>query len=377
MSETSAIAFGEKLLALLGTGSFTTSYKYALLLAMLDAVVEETHPDGTPPEHLSGRDLGRRVFALYWRQARPYTERGPLRQSRQRDLVVKIAELRERLGVSAHEPLDVVRRKRPADIVQLEQEVVATVMRYPIVLLQRFGTGSSAIDDRFIYDVTWDDGVSPAQVQRAGFDDRLRLVDGAASHLAALNGLIRPVIEREWLLHVARRNEGDVDELRLEAFLFGSERSSLAALRQPLLEMQQGRCFYCRGERGPWEVDHFLPWARWPDDRLDNLVLADRRCNNDKRAALPALTHLERWWQRTLPDTDGDRNLALVAERLQWPRRPERTAAGARGLYRYQPPGTMLWAGTGRVEAFDPRQLEGVFVGLRLAAEPRPGYGES
>ena len=377
--KSSPIAFGEKLLSLLGTGSYTTSYKYALLLALLDAVVEGTGPDGSPPASLSGRELGQRVFALYWQQARPYTDGGALRQSAQRDLVVKIAELRTRLGVPEHQSLEVTRRTHPAELARLEREAVATVVRYPIVLLQRFGSGATAIEDRFIYELSWDDTVSAARVHRPDFDDSLVLIPGAASHLSALVGLLRPVVEREWLRHVARRNEGDVDELRLEAFLFGSERTSLVALREPLLRVQLGRCFYCQVERGPWEVDHFLPWSRWPDDRLDNLVVADRRCNNDKRAALPAVRHLEQWWSRLDPAAGISKRLAVVAADLQWPRRPERTSAGARGLYRHQPAGTMLWAGQGVVEPLDRRRLEALFCnldGAAVAAENRPDYEE-
>jgi 5-methylcytosine-specific restriction endonuclease McrA len=374
--ESSAIAFGAKLLALLGTGSFTTSYKYALLLSMLDAVIEGTEPDGSPPTRLSGRDLGSRVFALYWRQARPYTERGPLRQSGQRDLIIKIAELRDRLGLPEHVPLEMARRTHPDELSRLEREVIATVVRYPIVLLQRFGRGATAVEDRFIYDISWDDAVPASQVHRPDFDDRLILVAGAAEHLSALAGLVRPLVEREWLRHVARRNEGDVDELRLEAFLFGSERTSLVALREPLLGVQRGRCFYCQAERGPWEVDHFLPWSRWPDDRLDNLVVADRRCNSDKGAALAAVQYLEQWWTRTRLTTSVSRQLAVIADDLRWPRRTERTAAGARGLYQHQPLGTMLWGGRGVVEPLDLRRLEAVFRGVDVAAEGRQSYLE-
>ena len=374
--EPSAIAFGEKLLALLDTGSFTTSYKYALLLALLDATLEGTDPEGAPPRWLSGRDLGRRVLELYWRQARPYTDRGPLRQSALRDLVVKVADLRERLGLPEHLPLAVARQRHPTAVGALERDAVATVIRYPIPRLQRFGSGASAVEDRFLYELGWDDMISPARVHREDFDDRLHLVPGAGRHLAALVGLVRPVVEREWLRHVARRNEGDVDELRLESFLFGGERMSLTALREPLLHLQAGRCFYCGDARGPWEVDHFLPWSRWPDDRLDNLVVAHRRCNHDKRAALPAVSHLERWWDRLRPGGAASRQLDDVADEWSWPRQPARTAAGARGLYHHQPPGTLLWVARGEVEPLDPGRLGRVFGGAALAADPpAPGAG--
>jgi 5-methylcytosine-specific restriction endonuclease McrA len=372
----STIGFGEKLLSLLDTGSFTTSYKYALLLALIDATIEGTRPDGSPPPTLSGRDLGRRVMELYWRQARPYTDRGPLRQSAQRDLVVKTSELRQRLGIAQHAPIEQARLQHPAELADLEREVIATVIRYPIPLLQRFGTGSGAVEDRFIYEIGWQEGVSTGRVHGLDFDDRLHLVEAAGDHLAELAGLVRPVIEREWLRHIARRNEGDVDELRLETFLFGGERTSLAAVRDPLLRIQAGRCFYCYGERGPWEVDHFLPWSRWPDDRLDNLVAAHRRCNNDKRAALASVDHLEVWWDRFDPTGAIWRQLDEVSDDVSWPRRPVRTAAGARGLYHHQPAGTMLWAGEGRVAPLDPTALQGVFAGLDLAAEDPDHYQE-
>ena len=370
----SPLAFGEKLLALLDTGSFTTTYKYALLLSLLEAAVEGTDADGRAPTTLSGRDLGRRIFELYWRQARPFSEHGPLRQSRQRDLVVKIAELRTRLGLSEHASLDAARRADALGVARLERDVVATVVRYPIPLLQRFGSGSGAVDDRFIYDIGWADGITQGRVLAADFDDRLHLRPGAGEHLAALAGLVRPVVEREWLRYVARRNDDLVDELRLETFLFGSARISLANVRTPLLELQGGRCFYCGRERGPWEVDHFLPWSRWPDDRLDNLVVADRGCNGDKRAALAALPHLERWWRRFTPGTVEHEHLGLIAARTSWPRRADRTAGGARGLYLHQPDGTLLWEAPGEVRPLDVLRLQLTFAAVSTAAEDPGDY---
>jgi len=51
-------------------------------------------------------------------------------------------------------------------------------------------------------------------------------------------------------------------------------------------------------------VDHFVPWARHPDSGLDNLVVADARCNGWKGAWLAATDHLARWAGRFAP---GDR----------------------------------------------------------------------
>ena len=72
-------------------------------------------------------------------------------------------------------------------------------------------------------------------------------------------------------------------------------------MRRGLWDWQEGRCFYCDDrlkDPDAGHVDHFIPWARYPDDSLDNLVLADVRCNLDKKASLAATEHLVRWAKR-------------------------------------------------------------------------------
>jgi hypothetical protein len=67
-----------------------------------------------------------------------------------------------------------------------------------------------------------------------------------------------------------------------------------------LLDIQRGRCFYCRSPLTPaaTHVDHFIAWARYPVDLGHNFVLADSRCNNQKRDRLPACDHLAAWAER-------------------------------------------------------------------------------
>ena len=372
-----AIAFGQRILALLDTGSFTASYKYSVLLALLDAVFEGTDDQGRPPTVLHGRAIGRRVVELYWRQARPFTEDGPLAQSRQRDLVRKIAEFRVEHRVPEHATVEHARNQHSDAFADLEREVIVTVVRYPIPLLQKIGTGGLAVERPFIYTYGWRMGVGASTVHSDGFDDRMNLIDDAGAHLTALAGLLRPVIEREWLQFVAARNDADVEELRLQQFLFGSERVGLGALVDPLQEIQGGRCFYCdQSAAGGWEIDHFLPWARLPDNKLDNLVLAHARCNNDKGAALASLDHLARWTQRFDPAGRASHALAEMAADAAWPRRPAATLASARALYLHQPAGTPLWRGRpGLVEELDRDRLLAVLRSdIGLAADQRGSY---
>src|SRR5262249_23071457 len=85
----------------------------------------------------------------------------------------------------------------------------------------------------------------------------------------------------------------------LSEFLFGSERSRLALLRRPLIDLQGGRCFYCGDYiRTPGHVDHFVPWSRYPIDLGHNLVVTHDSCNNAKGSMLAAEEHLAQWIER-------------------------------------------------------------------------------
>ena len=88
----------------------------------------------------------------------------------------------------------------------------------------------------------------------------------------------------------------------LETFIFGSARVSLTEVAKVLAPMQDHRCFYCHEKiDGRAEVDHFIPWARYPRDTAHNFVLAHQGCNHDKRDMLAAQRHLE-YWMRRLDD---------------------------------------------------------------------------
>ena len=66
-------------------------------------------------------------------------------------------------------------------------------------------------------------------------------------------------------------------------------------------DLQDKRCFYS-GKKldGPksGEVDHFIPWARYPFDSPFNLVLASRAENNKKSDQLASPEARARWLAR-------------------------------------------------------------------------------
>jgi 5-methylcytosine-specific restriction endonuclease McrA len=127
------------------------------------------------------------------------------------------------------------------------------------------------------------------------------------------------------------RNEALIGEgPDLREFLFGTDRSALATVRDLLREVDGSRCFYCGGViRGEPAVDHFVPWARYPLGLGHNYVLADARCNGFKSDRLAAFDHLDRWCAR---NDEGQWTAALEARLVPHDKaRTGRVAAWAYG----------------------------------------------
>jgi hypothetical protein len=88
----------------------------------------------------------------------------------------------------------------------------------------------------------------------------------------------------------------------LSNFLFGTQRGSLAQAKPVLFHIQDGNCFYCKKpvQKDKAAVDHFIPWARYPNDLGHNFVLAHAKCNNSKSDHLAEIRFLDSWKQQNL-----------------------------------------------------------------------------
>jgi 5-methylcytosine-specific restriction endonuclease McrA len=162
--------------------------------------------------------------------------------------------------------------------------------------------------------------------------------------------LIRPPVELPWTRMVATLNRVATEEQDLHRHLFGRDRLvPPKALRGGLASLQAGCCFYCGTpfHRAP-EADHFIPRVRCGIDAVENLVLADRSCNNDKRDLLPAPPLVDAWAGR---NREHQGTLASLASLCGWDSYPEGTLAVARSIYRHLPAGLApFWSGTGQVD---------------------------
>ncbi|MBM4337492.1 MAG: hypothetical protein FJ108_16520 [Deltaproteobacteria bacterium] len=178
-------------------------------------------------------------------------------------------------------------------------------------------------------------------------DNQVRLQPGVASAFVRVGTVLRAFVEQHWAAKVAKLNGSQQVDMR--EFLFGAEREDLGPVRPGLVELQHGACFYCGGalRKAEVHVDHFLPWARYPNNSLYNLVAADARCNGDKRALLAAVGHVDRWRGRM---TEQGEALTHLAGQAHWALGDERVLGAARSLYLGLPAASRLWLGPGRRE---------------------------
>ncbi|MCI2237038.1 HNH endonuclease [Paenibacillus sp. TRM 82003] len=335
---------GARVAELLATGRRVSTYKLAVLSALLQHCLE--HPTApVAPLRVPIGDLADRVVDLYWPQVRPFSRVGVLRQNEQagRSLPDVVRGLRtdaEAAGLATPAQL---RAADPGRWSRRRRAVAQTLAQQPLFALQR--TGTSAPGTPFLYDDTWlHKKITVAELEAHGWAVELR--PGVATALARVAGLLQPVLQQWWVVDVQRMNAAELDAPDLHGFLFGAARTAVARLAPALTDLQAGRCFYCHGPlRAGTHVDHVLPWARVAIDGVANLVAADARCNLAKSATLPAVDHVTRALARD--DTD----LRAVAASLRWPLERERVTGAAVGLYSASPAGTPLWRAPG---VFDP-----------------------
>lgn len=327
----------ERLLRVIDEGRRTATYKLALLLALMDGAAANPGRSELPT-----RAIAADVLATYYPQTRVYVAHDgierELRQISMKGSPVLRAALRLRLvgDTAGCRSADDARREVPDEYEVALDAVEDTFVRYPIPLLQVVGTRLLP----FLYEADWPEGTSVSTLRRDG-RDRVRFLPGVADRLVVLGPLLRPLIELHWTRDVARWTKVATEEDLLRAHLFGSDRAAPpASLRTGLVELQDGRCFYCRQPLGRRvDIDHFLAWSRWPNDAVENLVAADR-CNGAKSDHLAAADHVHRWSDRVTTAAGDLRDLATTS---RWPTDPDRSNGLVRSTYGHLAPGTPLW----------------------------------
>jgi len=299
------IHFLQNIQHLFEEGEFAATYKFALLLSLAELAVEQGDDSGAPldlPMHM----LGEKFVELYWRQIAPYqsgqvqTVSGVLFQN----LGAQAAVIGRISKIYALTSGQLSKAKRHTNEWRnLINSVSSIIRNMPLRYLQIFGGQQQA----FLYEY-------PAHL------GKITLKSGVAFNFRRYQSLIQQFSRAGWIDHIRsnRRNHSMLGERGdLEAFMFGSSRASLVDLTSVLAQIQSGKCFYCEGRISARpEVDHFIPWSRYPRDTAHNFVLAHQSCNNNKREMLAAKQHLDKWLMRL--DHHGEEIGGRLSEKGFW-----------------------------------------------------------
>jgi hypothetical protein len=269
---------------ILDEGSFVATYKFALILSLADFAVEHGNDTGNPLQ-LTTLDIAESFVEFYWRQAVPYAhaitdkpicvlKQGTDKQAAVLNWAVKLRETSNGSLVAA--------RSNTKSWQALLKKVANKIEEMPLWKLQLVGS--------FQLEILYD---------QIGVGNVIRLRPGVVYCLRKFYDLIRNLVQSAWIRHVRTLNMNLLGESDLAEFLFGAERTALPGLRALLKDIQGNVCFYCKGTlREGGDIDHFVPWSRYPLDLGHNFVLAHATCNRSKRDFLAASCHLENWHKR-------------------------------------------------------------------------------
>jgi 5-methylcytosine-specific restriction endonuclease McrA len=294
------VRFLRNIQRLLAEGQFVASYKFALLHALADLAVLRGEDSGAPLD-LETRDIAARFVELYWRQCRPFQNAGQpsglvLQQNtgRQAAVISQIVGSQQKWDASLFR----LRQEAPGRWAELVAAVDQVVRVMPLWKLQTVG------EERleFLY-------------ENRARGTQITLKPGVMFCLRTFYGLLRDLIQGAWVRFVQRLNANRLGSLTdLGTFLFGQERGSLDAYRPVLMDLQRGLCLYCeRVLPKQAQVDHFIPWSRYPADLGQNLVLAHGECNRAKSDYLAAERHLAAWAGRNREHQDELQSGLLAA----------------------------------------------------------------
>ncbi len=289
------ITFLKKIQSLFDDSSFNATYKYALLITLTDLAIEYGDDQGKPVE-LKSELIATRFSEIYWPQIKEFstgvrgTSSGVLSQNNggQAEIITTLQGIAEKLSVDDFSK--VIGHKIWQ---QKLGKIIRTIWENPVFYLQ---------DDsnQFIYKYSSD-------------RTSLTLTSDAGYCLRKFSEYIIQYAKQGWIEHIKsnKRNQpiiGPIDDL--ESFLFGNTRDSLNTIRSLLLECQSGKCFYCnKSVVKASDVDHFIPWKKYPRNLAENLVLSCPSCNRSKSDQLAGLIHLEKWLSTVI--NNFDRNSAI------------------------------------------------------------------
>lgn len=279
------LKFLKNIQLILQSGSFSSTYKFALLISLSRLAIEKGEDSGESLS-LEYAEIAEKFIELYWKQAVPYVfnDAGQLilnqNNGKQAAIVNRIIELRH-----SYSSLGLLRRDSLVWL-KLVKDVARTVKDMPVRYLQNI----NGQNFEFLY-------------QFAQSKQQLTLLPQVMFCLRQFSEIIEELCQKCWIDYI-RKNSTNAPILNklpnLEQFMFEPSRSQLNAVANVLVELQDCKCFYCNKpmRKGNYAVDHFIPWSMYPSDTGHNFVLADSSCNSKKSNLLASNEFLHKWRER-------------------------------------------------------------------------------
>ncbi|MEC8885685.1 MAG: HNH endonuclease domain-containing protein [Pseudomonadota bacterium] len=279
------LKFLKNIQLILQSGSFSSTYKFALLISLSRLAIEKGE-DSVEQLALEYSDIAEKFIELYWKQAVPYTfnDEGQLilnqNNGKQAAIVNRIIELRQ-----IYSSLGLLRRDT-AIWFKLVKDVARTVKDMPVRYLQNM----NGQNFEFLYLLD--------QCRK-----QLILLPQVMFCLRQFSEIIEELCQKRWIDYI-RKNSSNAPILNqlpnLEQFMFEPSRNQLNAVANVLVDLQDCKCFYCNKpmKKGNYAVDHFIPWSMYPSDTGHNFVLADSSCNSKKSNLLASNEFLYKWQER-------------------------------------------------------------------------------
>ncbi|QSG83965.1 MULTISPECIES: HNH endonuclease [Acinetobacter] len=270
---------------ILQSGTFTSTYKFALLMSITRLAIEQGEDTGATL-HLNYQDIAEKFIGLYWKQSLPFQfnhyEPFTIHQStgKQAKIISEIQKAQQQFKTLA------ALRKDQLHWNQLKKVVAVTVKQMPVVYLQNLN--GQAVE--FLYHLE-------------DCKQSLKLLPKVMYCLRQFSEIIEELCQKRWIdfVRLNKQNLVILDGLPdLDEFMFAPSRNQLGQVADFLIDLQQCQCFYCGKslKNSKYAVDHFIPWSLYPADTGHNFVLADDKCNSQKSNYLASEQFLQKWQER-------------------------------------------------------------------------------
>ena len=176
----------------------------------------------------------------------------------------------------------------------------------------------------------------------------------AVQALVVYGPMLRQLVEFRFAQHVVKVTpelNSSAIEQSVAAHLFDHERAMPnRALRQELVELQEGRCFYTGEHLTRWSLDHVLPWVMLRESSLTNFVMTSPSINSKKQGLLLSPEPLRTWANHVLSRLP---QLEQLSTAFGWEWEPDANVRALRAFYARYPNGIPLWSVETNVSALD------------------------